>query len=83
LRQAVEGVSDLITTPGNINLDFADIKAIMEDAGSALKVELVERRSKKHLVETEKFPQDTLFYPTGRFATEDGTLIPQSEPEVA
>lgn len=36
LRQAVEGVSDLITTPGNINLDFADIKAIMQDAGSAL-----------------------------------------------
>jgi len=36
LRQAVEGVSDLIITPGNINLDFADIKAIMEDAGSAL-----------------------------------------------
>jgi cell division protein FtsZ len=36
LRQAVEGVSDLITTPGNINLDFADIKAVMEDAGSAL-----------------------------------------------
>lgn len=49
----------------------------------AIKVELVERRSKKHLVETEKFPQDTLFYPTGRFATEDGTIIPQSEPEVA
>lgn len=36
LRQAVEGVSDLITTPGSINLDFADIKAVMEDAGSAL-----------------------------------------------
>lgn len=36
LRQAVEGVSDLITTPGAINLDFADIKAVMEDAGSAL-----------------------------------------------
>lgn len=36
LRQAVEGVSELITTPGNINLDFADIKSIMEDAGSAL-----------------------------------------------
>jgi cell division protein FtsZ len=36
LRQAVEGVSDLITTPGDINLDFADIKTIMEDAGSAL-----------------------------------------------
>jgi len=36
LRQAVEGVSDLITTPGAINLDFADIKTVMEDAGSAL-----------------------------------------------
>lgn len=36
LRQAVEGISDLITTPGIINLDFADIKAILENAGSAL-----------------------------------------------
>ena len=36
LRQAVEGISDLITTPGVINVDFADIKAIMSDAGSAL-----------------------------------------------
>jgi cell division protein FtsZ len=36
LRQAVEGISDLITTPGIINVDFADIKAIMRDAGSAL-----------------------------------------------
>jgi cell division protein FtsZ len=36
LRQAVEGISDLITTPGRINVDFADIKAIMSDAGSAL-----------------------------------------------
>ncbi|NCS99979.1 cell division protein FtsZ [Candidatus Parcubacteria bacterium] len=36
LRQAVEGISDLITTPGKINVDFADIKAIMSDAGSAL-----------------------------------------------
>ncbi len=36
LRQAVEGISDLITTPGIINVDFADIKAIMKDAGSAL-----------------------------------------------
>ncbi len=36
LRQAVEGVSELITTPGTINLDFADIKAVMENAGSAL-----------------------------------------------
>ncbi len=36
LRQAVEGISDLITTPGVINVDFADIRAIMSDAGSAL-----------------------------------------------
>jgi len=36
LRQAVEGISDLIITPGIINVDFADIKAIMQDAGSAL-----------------------------------------------
>jgi len=36
LRQAVEGISDLITTPGIINVDFADIKAIMSNAGSAL-----------------------------------------------
>ncbi|MEX0933969.1 MAG: cell division protein FtsZ [Candidatus Paceibacterota bacterium] len=36
LRQAVEGISDLITTPGLINVDFADIRAIMIDAGSAL-----------------------------------------------
>ncbi len=36
LRLAVEGISDLITTPGIINLDFADIRAIMENAGSAL-----------------------------------------------
>ncbi len=36
LRQAVEGVSDIITTPGDINTDFNDIKAIMEGAGPAL-----------------------------------------------
>ncbi|OGI62469.1 cell division protein FtsZ [Candidatus Nomurabacteria bacterium RIFCSPHIGHO2_01_FULL_40_12] len=36
LRQAVEGISDLITTPGIINVDFADIKAVMSNAGSAL-----------------------------------------------
>ncbi|MBP9803247.1 MAG: cell division protein FtsZ [Candidatus Pacebacteria bacterium] len=36
LRQAVEGISDLITTPGIINVDFADIRAVMSDAGSAL-----------------------------------------------
>jgi len=36
LRQAVQGISSLITTPGLINLDFADVKAIMEGAGLAL-----------------------------------------------
>lgn len=36
LKSAVEGISDLITTPGIINIDFADIRAIMADAGSAL-----------------------------------------------
>jgi len=36
LRQAVEGISDLITTPGVINVDFADIRSIMSNAGSAL-----------------------------------------------
>ncbi len=36
LRQAVEGISDLITMPGDINVDFADIKAVLTDAGTAL-----------------------------------------------
>jgi len=36
LRQAVEGISDLITTPGIINVDFADIRAILANSGSAL-----------------------------------------------
>jgi len=36
LRQAVQGISDLVITPGIVNVDFADVKAIMEDAGSAL-----------------------------------------------
>ena len=36
LRQGIQGISDLITVPGLINLDFADVRAIMADAGSAL-----------------------------------------------
>ncbi|OHB23948.1 MAG: cell division protein FtsZ [Parcubacteria group bacterium RIFOXYD2_FULL_52_8] len=36
LRQAVEGISDLITMPGQINVDFADIRAVMQNTGSAL-----------------------------------------------
>lgn len=36
LRQGVEGISDLITMPGLINVDFADVKSVMQNAGSAL-----------------------------------------------
>jgi cell division protein FtsZ len=36
LREGVQGISDLITVPGLINLDFADVRAIMQDAGTAL-----------------------------------------------
>src|SRR5687768_9071812 len=36
LRQGVQGVSDLVTLPGLINLDFADVRTIMSDAGAAL-----------------------------------------------
>jgi cell division protein FtsZ len=36
LRQGVQGISDIITIPGMINVDFADVRAIMKNAGSAL-----------------------------------------------
>lgn len=36
LRQGVQGISDIITNPGFVNLDFADVKTVMEDQGSAL-----------------------------------------------
>lgn len=36
LLQGVSGITDLITTPGLINLDFADVRSVMKDAGSAL-----------------------------------------------
>ncbi|GAA0361189.1 cell division protein FtsZ [Alkalibacterium iburiense] len=36
LRQGVQGISDLITNPGYVNLDFADVKTVMENQGSAL-----------------------------------------------
>ena len=36
LRQGVQGITDLITVPGIVNLDFADVRAIMTEAGSAL-----------------------------------------------
>lgn len=36
LRHAVEGIADLITTPGLVNIDFADVRTVMENSGSAL-----------------------------------------------
>lgn len=36
LKQGVQGIADLVTVNGNMNLDFADVKTIMQDAGSAL-----------------------------------------------
>lgn len=36
LRQGVQGISDLITVPGEVNLDFADVRTVMQDAGTAL-----------------------------------------------
>lgn len=36
LRQGIQGISDLITVPGIINLDFADVRTIMSDQGEAL-----------------------------------------------
>jgi len=36
LRQGVQGISDLITTPGIVNVDFADVKSIMENTGPSL-----------------------------------------------
>jgi len=36
LRQGVQGIADLITVAGEVNLDFADIKSVMQDAGTAL-----------------------------------------------
>jgi cell division protein FtsZ len=64
LRQGVQGICDLITNPGLINLDFADVRTIMKDAGSALMGigfatgdnrarEASERAIKSPLIETE------------------------------
>src|SRR3712207_5082620 len=65
LRQGVQGITDLITEPGLINVDFADVRTIMQGAGSALmgigfaasgenrEVEAAERGLKSPLVDTE------------------------------
>ena len=64
LRQGVQGITDLITMPGLINLDFADVKTIMKDAGSALMgigfatgdnraVEAADRALQSPLIQTE------------------------------
>ncbi|MBA3366790.1 MAG: cell division protein FtsZ [Actinobacteria bacterium] len=64
LRQGVQGICDLITMPGLINLDFADVRTVMKDAGSALMgigystsenraQEAAERALRSPLIETE------------------------------
>ncbi|HEU5212342.1 MAG TPA: cell division protein FtsZ [Gaiellaceae bacterium] len=64
LRQGVQGITDLITTPGLINLDFADVRTVMKDAGSALMgigyatgenraCDAAEKALKSPLIETE------------------------------
>src|SRR6266536_1412072 len=64
LRQGVQGICDLITMPGLINLDFADVRTVMQDAGSALMGigyatgdnrarEAAERALRSPLIETE------------------------------
>jgi cell division protein FtsZ len=65
LRQGVQGICDLITMPGLINLDFADVRTIMKDAGTALMGigfssspenrarEAAERALRSPLIETE------------------------------
>src|SRR4029077_13593996 len=64
LRQGVQGITDLITNPGMINLDFADVRTVMKDAGSALMgigyatgenraKEAAERALRSPLIETE------------------------------
>jgi cell division protein FtsZ len=64
LRQGVQGICDLITLPGLINLDFADVRTIMQDAGNALMgigfsssdnrgVEAVERALSSPLIESD------------------------------
>jgi cell division protein FtsZ len=54
LRQGVQGMSDLIVVPGLINLDFADVKTIMEDAGSALMGVGVGRGENRAMLATEQ-----------------------------
>ena len=64
LRQGVQGICDLITLPGLINLDFADVRTIMQDAGTALMgigyssgdnraVEAVERALRSPLIDSD------------------------------
>ena len=64
LRQGVQGICDLITMPGLINLDFADVRTIMKDAGTALMgigfatgenraTEAAERALRSPLIDTE------------------------------
>ena len=53
LLQGVQGITDLITTPGLINLDFADVRTVMNDAGSAL-MGIGKARGERRAVEAAK-----------------------------
>jgi cell division protein FtsZ len=54
LLQGVQGITDLITTPGLINLDFADVRTVMKDAGSAL-MGIGKARGESRSLEAAKF----------------------------
>src|SRR3989449_2006557 len=54
LRQAVQGISDLITVPGLINLDFADVKSIMSGMGMALMAAGYARRENRAIEATQQ-----------------------------
>ena len=53
LRQGVQGITDLITSPGYVNLDFADVTTVMKDKGSAL-MELVLQTAKTELKKQQR-----------------------------
>ena len=57
LRQAVQGISDLILIPGLINLDFADVKAVMVDAGRAVMGIGLGRETEERLKQRERLFQ--------------------------
>ncbi len=58
LKQGVQGISEIITVPGLINVDFADVKAVMKDAGSAL-MGIGKAKGDKRAVEAAKMAAES------------------------